>query len=112
MSVHDCLVRLRIKVSALVSLLVVRFVRSWKLFCYLIDPVRIERDVPLDLRNSRIRILIRPYDIDGLLSSSGKAVVIAIAFVRTVGSVIGPFQLRKIAVLRRTLLTTRIVPFP
>src|SRR5437870_10251930 len=67
--------------------------------------------MPLDLRNSRIRILIRPHGIDGLLSSSGNAVVIAIAFIRTVGSVIGPFQLRKIDILKRNVLNGRIVSF-
>jgi hypothetical protein len=29
----------------------------WKLLCYLIDPVGIERNMPLDLHNSRKRIL-------------------------------------------------------
>ena len=78
----------------------------WELLCYLIDPVGIERNMPLDLHNSRKRILVRPHRIDGLLSSSGNAVVIAIAFIRTVGSVIqsglnraildaSPFELRR-----------------
>ena len=64
-----------------------------------------------DLRNSGIRILVRPHGIDGLLSSSGNAVVIAIAFVRTVGSVIGPFQLRKIDIFTWNVLNGRIVGF-
>src|SRR6267378_2684356 len=68
--------------------------------------------MPLDLRNSRKRILIRPDGIDGLPSASGNAVVIAIAFIRTVGSVIGPFQLRKINVLTWNVLNGRIVRFP
>src|SRR5436190_8901157 len=68
--------------------------------------------MPPDLRNSRKRIFIRPHGIDGLLSSSGNAVVIAIALIRTVGSVIGPFQLRKIHVLTWNVLNGRIVRFP
>src|ERR1700730_11184321 len=64
--------------------------------------------MPLDLRNSRKRILIRPHGVDGLLSSSGNAVVIASAFVRTVGSVIRPFQLGKINVLTWNVLNGRI----
>src|SRR5438552_16399351 len=76
------------------------------------DPVGIERDVPLDLRNSRKRILIRPHGIEGLISSSGNAVVTALAFIRTVGSVIGPFQLRKIHVIAWNILNSRIVLFP
>src|SRR5438132_13804850 len=65
-----------------------------------------------DLRHRRIRILIRPHGIDGLPSSSGNAVVTALAFIRTVGSVIGPFQLRKIHVLTWNVLNGRIVRFP
>src|SRR6266478_4928146 len=64
-----------------------------------------------DLRNSRKRILIRPDGIDGLPSASGNAVVIAVAFVRTVGRVICPFQLRKINVLAWNVLNGRIVGF-
>lgn len=52
------------------------------MLCYLVDPVGIERNMPPDLRNSRKRILIRPHAIDRLPSSSGNAVVIAIAFPR------------------------------
>jgi len=82
------------------------------LLCYLIDAIGIERDVPLDLRNSRIRILIRPYGIHGLFSSSGNAVVTAVAFIRTVGSVIRPFQLGEINVFTWNVLNGRIVRFP
>ena len=64
-----------------------------------------------DLRNSRKRILIRPPRIDGLLSSSGNAVVIAIAFIRTVGSVIRPFQLGEMNVLTWNVLNGRIRRF-
>src|SRR6267142_1475835 len=67
--------------------------------------------MPLDLRNSRKRILIRPDGIDGLPSASGNAVVIAVAFVRTVGRVICPFQPRKINVLAWNVLNGRIVGF-
>ena len=81
------------------------------LLCYLIDPVRIERDVSLDLRNSRIRILIRPYGIDGLLSSCGNAVVTALAFIRTVSCMIRPFQLSKIDIFTWNVLDGRIVGF-
>src|SRR4029077_16320173 len=69
----------------------------------------VERDVSFDLRNSGIRILIRPYRIAGLLSSSGNAVVTAIAFVRAVGGVICPFQLRKIDIFTRNVLNRWIV---
>jgi hypothetical protein len=62
----------------------------WELL-YLIDPVGIECNMPPDLLNSRKWILVRPHRVDGLLSSSWNAVVTAIAFVRTVGSVIRPF---------------------
>ena len=86
--------------------------RSWKLLCYLVDSVGIERDMFFDLRNSRIRVLIRPHGIDGLLSASGNAVVIAIAFIRTVGSVIRPFQLGKIDIFTGNVLNGRIVRFP
>src|SRR5438876_2159625 len=65
--------------------------------------------MPLDLRNSRKRILIGPHGIDGLPSSSENAVVIAVPFVRTVGRVICPFQLRKIHVLAWNVLNGRIV---
>src|SRR5438105_838889 len=78
--------------------------RGWKLLCYLIDSVGVKRDVSLDLRNGRIRILVGPHRVDGLLSSSGNAVVIAIAFIRTVGRVICPFQLSEINVLTRNVL--------
>ncbi len=64
-----------------------------------------------DLRNSRERILIRPHRIDGLLSSGGNAVVTAIAFVRTVGSVVCPFQLGKIDSFTWNVLNGRIVRF-
>src|SRR6202047_4746032 len=67
--------------------------------------------MPLDLRNSRKRILVRPRRIDGLLSSSGNAVVIAIAFVRTVGSVLRWFQLGKINILTWNVLNGRIRRF-
>src|SRR5216684_312117 len=83
----------------------------WKLLCYLIDLVGIERNMPPDLHNSRKRILVRPHRIDGLLSSSGKAVVIAIAFIRTVGSVIRAFQLGKINVFTWNVLNGRIRRF-
>src|SRR6266446_10323289 len=68
--------------------------------------------MPLDLSNSRIRLLIRPHRIDGFLSSSENAVVISIAFVRTVGSVIRPLQLGKIDILAWNVLNGRIVRFP
>src|SRR5438105_1426464 len=82
------------------------------LLCDLVDPLGIERDVSFDLRNSRIRVLIRPHRMNGLLSSSGNAVVIAIAFIRTVGNVIGPFQLSKIDIFTGNVLNGRIVGFP
>src|SRR6266496_5197047 len=84
---------------------------SWELLCYLIDAIGIERDVPSDLLDGRERILVRPHRIDGLLSSSGNAVVIAIAFIRTVGSVIRPFQLGEINILTRNVLNGRIRRF-
>src|SRR5207244_11254860 len=65
-----------------------------------------------DLGDGRKRILVRPHRIDRLLSSSRNAVVAAIAFIRTVGSVIRPFQLRKIHVLTWNVLNGRIVRFP
>ena len=65
-----------------------------------IDSVEVEGYVSLDLRNSRIRVLIRPRRIDGLLSTTRNTVVIAIVFIRAVGGVIGPFQLGKIDVFR------------
>src|ERR1700736_662437 len=64
-----------------------------------------------DLRNGRIWIFIRPHGIDGLRSSSGNAVVTAIAFIRTVGCVIRPFQLGKINVLAWNVLNGRIRRF-
>src|SRR5437773_11396799 len=57
-------------------------------------------------------MLIRPDRIDRLLSSSENAVVTTLAFIRTVGSVIGPFQLRKIHVLTWNVFNGRIVRFP
>ena len=73
-------------------------------------PARIEREMVPDLRNRRIRILVRPHGIEGLLSPSGNAVVIAIAFM-TVGSVICPFQLGEIHVPTRNVLNREIL-FP
>src|SRR5260370_3333994 len=61
-----------------------------------------------DLHNSGKRILVRPHSIDRLLSSSGNAVITAIALVRTVGRVIRPFQLRKINILAWNVLHGRI----
>src|SRR6478672_5520324 len=58
------------------------------LLCYLVDLVGIEREMSFDLCNSGIRILVGPHRVDRLLSSSGNAVVTAIAFIRAVGSVI------------------------
>src|SRR6266481_792541 len=68
--------------------------------------------MPPDLCNRRKRILIRPHGIDGLPSSSGNAVVVAIAFIWTVGGVIRPFQLGKIDIFTRNVLNRRIVRFP
>src|SRR5207248_10129685 len=68
--------------------------------------------MPPDLRNSRKRILIRPHRIDSLLSSSGNAVVITVAFIRTVGCMIRPLQLAEIHVLTWNVLNGRIVRFP
>src|SRR5216683_7968427 len=82
-----------------------------ELLCYLIHPVGIERNMPLDLHNSRKRILVRPHGIDGLLSSSRNVVVIAIAFIRTVGSVIRTLQLGEINVLAWNVLNERIRRF-
>src|SRR5205807_3283968 len=65
----------------------------------------------LDLRNSRIRIFVRPHGIDRLLSPSGNIVVIAMAFIRTVGCVIRPFQLGEINVLTWNVLNRRIRRF-
>src|SRR6266852_6910445 len=79
-----------------------------ELLRYLIDPVGIERNMAPYLHNSRKRILVRPHRIDGLLSSSGNAVVIAITFIRAVGRVIRPFQLGKINVLTWNVLNGRI----
>jgi hypothetical protein len=46
-----------------------------ELLCYLIDAIRIERDVPSDLLYGRKGLFVRPDRIDGLLSSSGNVVV-------------------------------------
>src|SRR3981189_1365727 len=67
--------------------------------------------MPPDLRDSGKRILVRPHRIDGLLSSSGNAVVIAIAFIRAISNVIRPFQLGKINVLTWNVLNGRIRRF-
>src|SRR6266568_6838309 len=67
--------------------------------------------MPVELRNSRKRILISPHGIDGFPSSSGNAGGIAIAFIRTVGSVIRPFQLGEINVLSWNVLNGRIRRF-
>src|SRR6202790_3754625 len=67
--------------------------------------------MPLDLHNRRKRILVRPDSVDGLFSSSGNAVVTAIAFVRTVGGVLRWFQLGKINVLTWDVLNGRIRRF-
>src|SRR4029077_3465343 len=78
----------------------------WQLLCYLIDAIGIERDVPFDLLYRRKWLLVRPHHIDGLLSSGRDAVVTAVAFIRTVGSVIRPFQLvgvRKLTRVQRSL---------
>jgi len=56
-------------------------------------------------------MLVRPHRIDGLFSSSGNAVVIAIAFTRAVGNVISPLQLGKINVLTWNVLNGRIRRF-
>jgi hypothetical protein len=53
--------------------------RDTFLYVYLIDAIGIEREVPSDLRYGGKRLLVRPHRIDGLLSSGGNAVVIAIA---------------------------------
>src|SRR5229473_4433594 len=55
--------------------------------------------------------LVGPHRIDGLLSSSRNAVITAIAFERTVSSVICPFQLRKIDIFTGNVLNGRIVGF-
>src|SRR5438874_9513175 len=64
-----------------------------------------------DLRNCGKWILIRPHGLDGLPSSSGNAVVIAVPFIGTVGSVIRPFQLGEINMLTRNILNGRIIRF-
>src|SRR5436190_8212564 len=64
-----------------------------------------------DLRNCGKWILVRPHGIDGLPSSSGNAVVIAVPFIGTVGSVIRPFQLGEINMLTRNILNGRIIRF-
>src|SRR5438034_7966526 len=64
-----------------------------------------------DLRNCGKWILIRPHGIDGLFSSSGNAVVIAVPFIGTVGSVIRPFQLSKLDIFTWNVLDGRIVGF-
>src|SRR5882724_12424204 len=68
--------------------------------------------MPFDLRNSGIRILVRPHGIDGLLSSRRNTVVTAIAFIRAVGGVICPFQLGKIDIFTWNVLNGGIVRFP
>src|SRR3984893_8760764 len=82
-----------------------------ELLCYLIDPVGIERNMPLDLHNSRKGILVRPHRINALPSSSETTVEIAIAVIRTVCRVRGPFQLGKINVLAWNVLSGRIRRF-
>src|ERR1700730_4274396 len=84
---------------------------SWELLHYFIDAVGIERNMPLDLHNGRKRMLVGPNRIDGLLSSGGNAVVMAIAFVRTVRCVIRAFQLGKINVFTWNVLNGRIRRF-
>src|SRR3981189_3771066 len=67
--------------------------------------------MPPDLRDSGKRILVRRHRTDGLLSSSGNAVIAAIVFVRAVGNVIRPFQLGKINILSWNILNGRIRRF-
>src|SRR5882672_11246682 len=83
----------------------------WEPLCYFIYPLGIERNMPPNLRNSRKRILVRPHSIDGLLSSGGNAVVIAIAFIRAVGNVVRPFQLGEINILTWNVLNGGILRF-
>jgi len=59
----------------------------------------------------RERILVGPHRIDGFLSSGGNAVVVAIAFVRTIGDVVCPFQLRKSNILGWNVLNGRVRRF-
>src|SRR5882672_401689 len=81
------------------------------MLCYLVYPLGMERNMPPDLHNSTKRILVRPRRIDGLLSSNGNAIVIAIAFIGTVGNVIGPLQLGKVNVRTWNVLNGRIRSF-
>src|SRR5713101_9612516 len=83
----------------------------WKPLCYFIYPLGIKRDMPPNLRNSRKRILVRPHRIDGLLSSSRNAVVIAIALIRAVGIVVRSFQLGEINILTWNVLNRGILRF-
>src|SRR5277367_1034011 len=82
-----------------------------KLFCYFIHPFGIERDMSPDVCDRRERVLVCPDRIDGFLASGGNAVVVAIAFVRAVGNVVCPFQLRKINILAWNILNGRMRRF-
>src|SRR6266849_5518077 len=82
-----------------------------KLLCYFIYSLGIERNMPSNLRNCGKGILVRPHRIDGLLSSGGNAVVIAIALIRAVGNVVRPFQLGEINILTWNVLNGGILRF-
>src|SRR5271168_3123176 len=83
-----------------------------KLFRYFIYPFGIEGHMSPDVSDRRERILVCPDRVDGFLASSGNAVVVAIAFVRAIGNVVRPFQLRKINILAWNILNGRIRCFP
>src|SRR5205807_6872500 len=53
-----CLTHNNFLLLSLTATALCRFARSWELLCYLIDPLGIERDMSLGLRNSRKRILV------------------------------------------------------
>src|SRR5258708_12357742 len=65
----------------------------------------------LDLRHGRKWVLVGPNRIDGLLSSGGNAVIIALAFIGAVRNVVRALQLRKINVLYWNVLNGRICRF-
>src|ERR1700733_2937979 len=74
---------------------------------YLVDAVRVESDVALDLHDRIERGLIRPHSIDGTIPARGNAVVGRVALVGAIRRVFAASERRHVDVAAGDILNGR-----
>jgi len=72
--------------------------RRMRRYLHRIDPIAVEREIPLNFGNRRIGSLISPYRVDRFRPTQRNAVIEAVALVRAVSRIQAPLEPRHVGI--------------